>query len=513
MAEAAHIQEASPAGVNLIFEIDETGRILKASGAASVFAPADVAALTGRRAVQLFADSDAEQFAALAETLVRGGGAQLARLRLIAGGSALVSLRRQPDGSGRISCALSCEARPAPVAVETAPSPAADPPSDLDLFIAQAAASADGDGALALVDMPNFLTLVRRLPPAVARSVLTRFQARVRAEGHGAARLSDTRYGVLAGSRLEASGIAKRVHAAAQDCGLKGLQVEATLVSLKARGLKPEQSVLAVRHVLDTFMTGAPGAKAPGDLAQAFDAMITKTIERATKFAATVAEGAFDLALEPIVDLETLVPMHHEALTRFAPGESPAETIRFAEEMRIADAFDLAVAVKVLAELEREPQGRFKLALNVSGRTIASPESFALLEGLLARKSALAPRLLIEITETAAIPDLPAANALIQRLRGLGCRVGLDDFGAGAASLQYLHAFAVDFVKIDGSLIQRLGKSARDDALLKGVLGMCTELGIDVIAEWIDSPEKLTRARALGFRLGQGRLFAQRGGL
>src|ERR1017187_7183913 len=105
--------------------------------------------------------------------------------------------------------------------------------------------------------------------------------------------------------------------------------------------------------------------------------------------------------------------------------------------------------------------------MNVSGHTIATSSSFAMLSGLLFKKRALARRVLIEITETADMPDLAAANTAIQALRKMGYRVGIDDFGSGSASLTYLHAFAVDFVKIDGALVQRLGKSPREDALLK----------------------------------------------
>jgi len=107
----------------------------------------------------------------------------------------------------------------------------------------------------------------------------------------------------------------------------------------------------------------------------------------------------------------------------------------------------------------------------------------------------LAKRVLIEITESAEMPDLAAADKAIQCLRQMGYRVGIDDFGAGAASLQYLHGLAVDFIKMDGALIQRLGKSPREDALLKSVLSTCAELRIETIAEWIDSPDKLQRCR------------------
>jgi EAL domain-containing protein (putative c-di-GMP-specific phosphodiesterase class I) len=89
----------------------------------------------------------------------------------------------------------------------------------------------------------------------------------------------------------------------------------------------------------------------------------------------------------------------------------------------------------------------------------------------------------------------------------MGYRVGIDDFGAGAATLQYLHGLTVDFVKVDGGLIDKLGKSPREDALVRTVLTSCKELDVDTIAEWIDSPEKLNRCKTFGFQFGQGRHF------
>jgi EAL domain-containing protein (putative c-di-GMP-specific phosphodiesterase class I) len=125
----------------------------------------------------------------------------------------------------------------------------------------------------------------------------------------------------------------------------------------------------------------------------------------------------------------------------------------------------------------------------------------------LRRNKVFAKRVLIEITETVEMNDLAAADKAIQTLRKLGYRVGIDDFGAGAATQQYLDALNVDFIKVDGSLINKIGKSEADDAYLRGVLKRCAERRIDTIAEWIDSGEKLKRCLAMGFRLGQGRQF------
>jgi EAL domain-containing protein (putative c-di-GMP-specific phosphodiesterase class I) len=175
----------------------------------------------------------------------------------------------------------------------------------------------------------------------------------------------------------------------------------------------------------------------------------------------------------------------------------------FIEALGIANAFDLAVANKVLSVMERHKD--VHIAFNVSGATIASPASFGMLAAILAKSRKLAPRVLIEITETAAITDLENAGKAIGALRAMGYRVGLDDFGAGAASVNYLHAFQVDFVKFDGAMIKKIGNSKRDDALLAGLAKLCGDMGVTTIAEWIESESMAKAALEMGFHHGQGK--------
>jgi EAL domain-containing protein (putative c-di-GMP-specific phosphodiesterase class I) len=268
-----------------------------------------------------------------------------------------------------------------------------------------------------------------------------------------------------------------------------------------------QQNLLAMRHVAGLIAESNmknPGSH--GGLAGVFELMMAETMGRAHDFNETVAEGAFDLAFEPIVDLKSGATSHYEALTRFQPGESPAETIRFAEDLGLTDAFDVAVADKAFTLLEENPFIS-SLAINVSGRSIAKPASFAAFAALLEKKRAFAKRLQIELTETAEVPDLSAAGKAIQVLRGLGYRVGIDDFGAGASSLQYLHRVPVDFLKVDGAVIHRIDGGEREDALPRSVLETCAKLNIETIAEWVDSPERLARCAEMGFGYGQGRQF------
>jgi EAL domain-containing protein (putative c-di-GMP-specific phosphodiesterase class I) len=238
-----------------------------------------------------------------------------------------------------------------------------------------------------------------------------------------------------------------------------------------------------------------------------FGAMVSETQERALALTETVLKGSFSLVYQPILHIDSGTIAYSEALARFEGGDSTGETVAFAEAMGISDAFDVAVAAKVLSEVENRSGA--VCSFNLSGNTMGSPRTFGLVAGLLASKRNLAKRVLIEVTESAEIADLANANKAIQAIREMGFQVGLDDFGAGAASFQYLHAFNIDFVKFDRALISRLGASQRDDMLVNGLVKLCKELGMKTVAEGIENAESLKRTRAMHFDYGQGHHLGQ----
>ena len=315
-------------------------------------------------------------------------------------------------------------------------------------------------------------------------------------------RISDTSFGALAPATRGNLDLAGKLAAVLSAGGLTPPKISETRIGLHGAGLSPEQRMLSLRYVIDRFAEkGKLDAK--GDISDAFAGMMDETQARLAEMTRTVGEGAFEIAYQPISDLATGKVSHYEALARFTGPEGTGETVKFIEALGIANVFDLAVANKVLGLIEQN--GQAHIAFNVSGATIASPASFGMLAAILAKRRKLAPRTLIEITETAAIADLESAGKAIQALRAMGYRVGLDDFGAGAASVNYLHAFQVDFVKFDGAMIQKIGSSKRDDALLAGLAKLCGEMGVTTIAEWIESEAMAKAAHAMGFHHGQGK--------
>jgi EAL domain-containing protein (putative c-di-GMP-specific phosphodiesterase class I) len=117
--------------------------------------------------------------------------------------------------------------------------------------------------------------------------------------------------------------------------------------------------------------------------------------------------------------------------------------------------------------------------------------------------------LALEVTETALVDEseVPARN--LERLRAMGVRVLLDDFGTGYSSLSYLQRFPIDVLKIDRSFIARLGQEASAEAIVGAIVGMGHALGIQVVAEGIETRTQAGQAAELGCDYGQGFLFAR----
>lgn len=487
------------ANADFLFEVDSKGMICFASGAAKDLVNESAETLVGTPAAKLFKPSEGVKFATFTKALKAGDRAGPFPLTLVTGGQANLALFRLSDNGVNISCTL---ARPG---VHT-PAPSVDPATGLatrDGFLA-AVEKAGHTDRMTLVDVPGLAELCAQLPPDTAQSLMDRIADSMRSSGASATgRLSETSFGALSPGTRGSLGLVKRITDAITANGLRAPKISEAQLSLQGPGLSPEQRLLALRYAVDRFADKGH-VDGEGDIAGTFSRLMDQTQLRLAEMTRTVGEGAFEMAFQPICHLANGKLSHYEALARFSNPEGTGETIKFIEALGIANALDLAVAGKVLDAVEKS---HAHIAFNISGATLSSPASFGVLATMLARRRKLAPRTLIEITETAAIVDLEAAGKAVASLRAMGYRVGLDDFGAGAASLNYLHAMPVDFVKFDGALIQKLGQSTRDDAMLSGMAKLCAEMGIPTIAEWIETEEMARTALALGFTEGQGRFI------
>lgn len=240
-----------------------------------------------------------------------------------------------------------------------------------------------------------------------------------------------------------------------------------------------------------------------------FSAALSRTLTEAHAFQSMVRDRRFDLHYQPIVDLKTGAVHHFEALARFKGEESPAGLIRMAEEMALIDTFDIAVAEKALTRLRQKGAGLLKFAINVSGASLADDRYVQTLLRMTSSRPEERKRVIVEVTESAALSDVEAANRRLGALRNAGIRVCIDDFGAGSASYDYLRRLSVDTVKIDGTFVQGLETDPKARTLIGHLVELCRSLQVETIAEMIETQGAADILREIGVDQGQGWLFGK----
>jgi diguanylate cyclase (GGDEF)-like protein len=215
------------------------------------------------------------------------------------------------------------------------------------------------------------------------------------------------------------------------------------------------------------------------------------------------------IALQPIVTSRSHEPELYECLLRMrrldASVVSASEFIHVAEQFGLSKLIDYRVLELAVDLLRATP--KIKLALNVSATTTTDPQWMAALEGFTGNDRTLTERLTVEITETAAISDIKAAIKFVSTLKALGCRVALDDFGAGYTSFRSLRELGVDMVKIDGSFIKNLGTDAEDEVFVRTLIDLARSFGVVTVGEWVGDERTVKLLEKAGVSYMQGYFF------
>ncbi len=245
-----------------------------------------------------------------------------------------------------------------------------------------------------------------------------------------------------------------------------------------------------------------------------YERRLEKVRNQLRVFKKIVVQEKFDVALQPIVELETGNLHHFEALARFDANfyaGSPFEFMCFAEDVGVIHEFDLAMTMRVVSLLKRVRRIGFdtKIAVNISGRSIQSQAFLRHFFRILEDCADIRTQLSFELTESSQIDDLETTNRVLSRIRDFGHEVALDDFGAGAAGLQYLRVLKVDFVKIDGIYVKKALEDEESRAFLKSITDLCSSLGIQTIGECIELPEQQQLLSTIGVGYGQGWLYGK----
>lgn len=222
-----------------------------------------------------------------------------------------------------------------------------------------------------------------------------------------------------------------------------------------------------------------------------------------------LSSGGLELHFQAVHRVQSGEITHYEALLRMRDSEDSNTLIlpnyfipRAEKSGRIAllDRWVLARAVRTLAERTDIPA----LAVNISGRTFDEPGLPFYIADLLRGHGVSPTRLLIELTETAAVSDLQAAQRFIEILHRIGCQVCLDDFGVGFSSFAYLKFLGADIIKIDGLFVRDLLVDVDSRLFIKAIVDVARGLGKTTVAEFVESEGVLEQLRQLGVDLAQG---------
>jgi len=498
------------ATADLFIEVSPEGQIAYAMGASEALSGSGADSLVGRPWREFVDPADGPMVEALfagLETGLRGGPA-LVRLATAPDGverAVTLSVFRLPQNGGALSCALS-RANP-----DHAPKPGKL--HDRETFEAlagallQTARSTGADLELALIELEGLSNARQAAAPDARLALDTRLAGVLRAQAHGGAaatELGENRFALVRARGEPTETLVERV-ARLMDVGPRQtIRPTADVMPLRAEG-QSRQAVRAMRYSLDSFLREGLASPLPENLSEALGRAMERTLDEVGALGSAIRERRFRLVYQPVVRLKDRSIHHYETLVRFGDEESPFPRIRMAEEMELIEPLDIAIletAVEMLTQT-----GGLKLAVNVSGRTIASPDFVEHACKLIGRNPTARGRLMFELTESAALDDLAMADRHLQALRDQGCEICLDDFGAGAASLAYLQQLRLDVLKIDGRYIRDLQHGGREATFVKHLVKMCAEMGVRTLAEMVETPAAEEAVRRAGVDMGQGWLY------
>ncbi|MEN7342783.1 MAG: bifunctional diguanylate cyclase/phosphodiesterase [Pseudomonadota bacterium] len=376
------------------------------------------------------------------------------------------------------------------------------------------------------------LTLINdTFDTAAGDDVLLRFSKMLHElapSGATVARISGDKFAVLLRFRDEDAGreFAELIRVKCKELnyvrGAKSVPVtvSAGVVSLSDHRSHDESPIVAARLACSKAKDYGRDQVAMYDEADKSIVRRLDTLHLFTRLQDAIEHGDFTLDVQPIVPLalESSAGAHHyEVLLRMVglSGDIllPEQFFEAAEQYQLMPKVDRLVIEKFFAEIDRCEDQAFienaSFAINLSGQSLGDP-AFHQFVADSVKSCALAPeQICFEITETAAISNRESAIAFMQGLRDLGCRLALDDFGAGLSSFAYLRDMPVDTLKIDGSFVQEISESKTAEAMVTAISEVARVMGLETVAECVETDDVRDLLVDIGVTYAQGFLVGK----
>ncbi len=351
---------------------------------------------------------------------------------------------------------------------------------------------------------------------AVIASVGQVIQSKLRG-GDSIGRYSSNKFGIILnecgpGSMQVA---AERFITAVKQAGFK--QLECPISSTISIGglLLPQHAhtvpaaITRSLEALDIARSGRRDSFVAYEPSPAKDSLRQRNIAIANDVASALDENRMRLVLQPIVCSKSRQPAFYECLLRMLKPDGTVigagEFIEFAEQLGMSRQIDRRTLELSVGLLKRHAD--VKLSLNVSSRTCADPDWLVLLHRLTGGQKQITKRLIVEITETTAISDLDQTVTFVDTLKEMGCRVAIDDFGAGYTSFRNLKHLNCDIVKLDGAFVKNVVTDASDRIFVRMMSELGTAFGMETVAEWVTDGPTADIVEQLGITYLQGYHF------
>ena len=389
----------------------------------------------------------------------------------------------------------------------------------LDQALLFAARAHRGVGVL-FIDLDRFKVVNDSLGHHAGDAVLVQIAARLRAAVRASdtvARIGGDEFVVLVpdiGTGAEARRVAQAVQAAVSlpiEIGDQTAMVDTSIGIAVSTGTEDAETML--RQADQAMYLAKDQGRARYEV---FDddlrSRIRRRVDTEIGLRTAVGRGEIETWYQPIVDLQHPRVAAAEALARWRrPGigiVAPGEFIAIAEETGLIKDIGRTVlrqACSAATALDADQA----VSVNVSARQFVRSDFGTVVRRALLETGLEPGQLWLELTESAVIDVMDSATRTFDELRDLGVRLAIDDFGTGYSSFAQLRSLEVDLLKIDMTFIDNLVSSDRDQAIVRGILHLADSLGLDVVAEGIETREQQELLREMGCRYGQGYLFAR----
>ncbi|HEY2070290.1 MAG TPA: GGDEF domain-containing protein [Rhizomicrobium sp.] len=332
-------------------------------------------------------------------------------------------------------------------------------------------------------------------------------------------RTAGNKLGIILGncSEREIALVAERLRAAVRGevIATRASTVSATIsvgaVWLPASAASSQEAMLRAEEALDRARSAGRDGFAVYLKSPQRESARLRLMTIADEVVAALNQDRLVFAYQPIVDAKTRVAVHHECLLRMLRPDGTIATagqfIPAAEQLGLVRLVDRHALEMTIQQLHDNPH--VSLAVNVSGTTAGDPSWLQSFINYVRANQNVAERMTVELTETAALHDFEESARFISNMREMGCKVAIDDFGAGYTSFRNLQMLHVDMVKIDGAYVKGLCSSPDNQIFVKTLVGLAQNFRLKTVAEWVTSEEEALMLESFGVDYFQGYHFGE----